>query len=293
MDDKLSEYLYSDIWNIVFFAFAVLVIASIAYVKGFFRLPKYSKKEKNPVNFIDLLVSFGIYIGISVFVGAFITKHFSFFLTKENSIAFVSWFNLILNLLIFAGLALFFTQYRTSSLSHIIKREYRAEFTYLYDAKIGFLSWFLAFPLVLLTSQIIDLLLLVLFNIKETPDQLAINYLKLVHNHPFYFGIAIIVIVILAPVIEEFLFRGVLYNFLKNYFRRRYAIIINSLIFAFFHFSIAQSYANFNIVISLFVLACFLNYLYERQQSLIAPIVLHATFNIFSIINLVYIKGIK
>ena len=93
-------------------------------------------------------------------------------------------------------------------------------------------------------------------------------------------------------ILEEFLFRGVLQNFLKKYFKRDVSIIITSLVFAFFHYSPSQKLSNISIIGSLFVLACFLSFLYERQKSLFAPIFLHATFNAISIINLIFIKGI-
>ena len=60
--------------------------------------------------------------------------------------------------------------------------------------------------------------------------------------------------------------------------------MIASLIFAAFHFSTSQGLNNIELLVSLFVLSCFLGFLYERQESLLASMALHATFNAISIL---------
>ena len=88
-------------------------------------------------------------------------------------------------------------------------------------------------------------------------------------------------IVIAAPCIEEFLFRGCLQSFLKQYMSTKGAILFSSLCFSLFHFSLSQGLGNISLCASLFVFALFLGFIYETG-SLFASVGLHMTFNIVS-----------
>ena len=85
----------------------------------------------------------------------------------------------------------------------------------------------------------------------------------------FFFGLAAIV---LAPVTEEILFRGVMYPSIKQAGFPRTALWGTSLLFALWHF-------NRLTFLPLTVIALALTLLYERRDNLLAPIVAHATFN--------------
>jgi len=85
----------------------------------------------------------------------------------------------------------------------------------------------------------------------------------------FYIGFFAIV---LAPVAEEFIFRGVLFSFVKQAGYPRIAWIGVSLLFAFIHGASV-------IFIPLFVLALALTWLYEKTDNLLAPIIAHSLFN--------------
>ncbi len=101
-----------------------------------------------------------------------------------------------------------------------------------------------------------------------------------------------ITIVILAPILEEFFFRGILQNFFKKFLNRWTSIIFTSSIFAIIHFSYTQKLGNITIVGSIFIFSLFLGFIYEKQKSLISPIFLHATFNAINVLNLIFIKGV-
>lgn len=87
----------------------------------------------------------------------------------------------------------------------------------------------------------------------------------------------IITAVILAPLIEEIVFRGVFQTALLWLFRgtRWPAILIASFVFAIIHHSVVPWQG----LISLFVLGIVWGYTYERTGSLLAPILAHAVFN--------------
>ena len=84
-----------------------------------------------------------------------------------------------------------------------------------------------------------------------------------------YLGLYAIVV---APVAEEFIFRGVLYPFLKRYGYPRLALWGVSFAFALVHTDMAT-------FLSLFALALALTWLYERTDNLLAPITAHGLFN--------------
>jgi membrane protease YdiL (CAAX protease family) len=78
--------------------------------------------------------------------------------------------------------------------------------------------------------------------------------------------------IVLAPVAEEFIFRGVLFPFVKQLGRPGLAWFGVSLLFALIHGSVA-------IFIPLFVFALAMTWLYEKTGSLLAPVVVHSLFN--------------
>ncbi|MEW6160336.1 MAG: type II CAAX endopeptidase family protein [Verrucomicrobiota bacterium] len=82
-------------------------------------------------------------------------------------------------------------------------------------------------------------------------------------------GIAAIII---APVTEEMIFRGVLYPVIKQHGFPRIALWGTSLLFAAIH-------ANMMTFVSLMLLAIFLTLLYETTDNLLAPMVTHSLFN--------------
>lgn len=78
--------------------------------------------------------------------------------------------------------------------------------------------------------------------------------------------------IVLAPLVEEILFRGILYTFLKHRVQPAFGLWISSLIFATVH-------ANAMTFVPLTVFAMVLVWLYERTDTLLTPIATHAIFN--------------
>lgn len=78
--------------------------------------------------------------------------------------------------------------------------------------------------------------------------------------------------VVMAPMAEEFIFRGVLFPFVKQRGFPKTAWIGVSLLFALIH-------ADAAVFIPLFVLALALTWLYEVTDNLLAPMFGHALFN--------------
>ncbi len=78
--------------------------------------------------------------------------------------------------------------------------------------------------------------------------------------------------VVLAPLCEEVLFRGLLYPAFKKRIGTGLAMVLTALLFALVHWHL-QTFP------ALFVLGLALAYVYERTGTLAAPITFHAIFN--------------
>ena len=89
--------------------------------------------------------------------------------------------------------------------------------------------------------------------------------------------------VLLAPLAEEVLFRGILYPALKQAGHPRLALWGTALLFAAVHLNVAT-------FVPLTVLALVLTALYEWTNNLLAPIAAHVLFNAFNVVLLVVLQ---
>jgi hypothetical protein len=90
--------------------------------------------------------------------------------------------------------------------------------------------------------------------------------------------------VVVAPVFEEVLFRGLAYPVLKQRFGTGRALLMVSAAFALIHFHLPS-------VVPLFALAIALALAYELTGSLLAAITMHALFNATSVAMLLYVRA--
>ena len=94
----------------------------------------------------------------------------------------------------------------------------------------------------------------------------------------FLFGFTAI---IAAPVVEEILFRGLLYPTIKQAGFPRAGLWVTSVLFALIHF-------NLMTFVPLIFFALALVWLYERTDTLLAPILAHAFFNAVNFLLLIF-----
>jgi len=92
--------------------------------------------------------------------------------------------------------------------------------------------------------------------------------------------------VIIAPVAEEFVFRGMLYPFVKQLGSPRAALFGVSAIFAAIHFDAGT-------FVPLFAFALVLTWLYEKTDCLLAPITAHSLFNATNLVALYFLPQIN
>ena len=103
-------------------------------------------------------------------------------------------------------------------------------------------------------------------------------YQKLVHMTSFtdvrlqYFFI--IISVILAPIVEEFYFRGLIFTYVKKTTNLTTALIISSLFFG-----LAHSLFNPFIFITHSIVAIFISLARNKSNGIIAPIIMHMIWN--------------
>lgn len=147
-----------------------------------------------------------------------------------------------------------------------------------WDLAVGAMTWFVGFPVVAAIGEISDLFLRLFLGF-ESYEQVAVRYLKQSLQNPELLAVALVTILVLAPILEELLFRGFLQTYLRGICKRKWAIVITSALFALFHLSWSQGIGNISLVLSLFSFSLFLGFVYERQASLFASIALHMVFN--------------
>ncbi|MCS1411239.1 MAG: hypothetical protein M2R45_04436 [Verrucomicrobia subdivision 3 bacterium] len=88
-----------------------------------------------------------------------------------------------------------------------------------------------------------------------------------------------LVAVILAPIVEELLFRGILYTALHQYRGRIVGVWGSSILFG-------VSHLNWLTLFPLIVMAVLLTLLYERTRNLLAPMMAHSLFNLANFVLL-------
>lgn len=88
--------------------------------------------------------------------------------------------------------------------------------------------------------------------------------------------------IIIVPIIEEIVFRGLFYKLLRSYFSIVTSMIISSFVFSIVHGTILAS-------IVLFSLGLILCLTYESYKSIIYPIIIHSLFNLFMLLLIVYV----
>lgn len=99
----------------------------------------------------------------------------------------------------------------------------------------------------------------------------AFNFMDKV-NSPLQIGVLFLLVGVIGPIFEEFLFRGVLYTSLRRHLSAPASIFLVSFLFAFIHF-------DPNVMIGLFILGMVMNVLYEKTGSLVPSIITHCLWN--------------
>ena len=114
--------------------------------------------------------------------------------------------------------------------------------------------------------------------LNELPPQQLITILINGEN-PVAASLLVALAVLLAPFVEEIIFRGAIYRFLKGYFPIFGAQWISGIFFALMHFNLMS-------FLPLVVIGVFLARIYEREGNILHPMIFHAYWNGFSLLML-------
>lgn len=85
--------------------------------------------------------------------------------------------------------------------------------------------------------------------------------------------LGVISVILIIPIFEEVLFRGLIFNELKKHLNIIIAIILQSLIFAISHGNMLQG-------IYTFIMGVVLAIVYDKTQSILTPILFHIMYNL-------------
>ena len=133
----------------------------------------------------------------------------------------------------------------------------------------GMVGYLAVLPIIFCVS-ITYHLFLIFFGYPMTIQDMALFFLK---QHSVWTIVAIFVLaVIVAPVAEEALFRGMLLPILMRSIGVGPAVFFTSIAFALIHFHIPS-------IMPLFVLALAFSIAYIYTKSIVVPIIMHALFN--------------
>lgn len=130
-------------------------------------------------------------------------------------------------------------------------------------------TWLLIWAL-----QVIYMAMLLFRGINPPPNALV----EILVNPTIWMFIAnVLLIAVVAPIVEELLFRGMLFQGLKSYFGVWTAVFLSAAIFSALHFQLIG-------FIPRLMLGIGLAYLYEKHRSILPSIGLHAINNLVAIL---------
>jgi len=131
-------------------------------------------------------------------------------------------------------------------------------------------------------SSIVVTLLVTLSGSDATPDQVLTGDIA---ETPLQLVLAVLAAVVLAPLAEELLFRGLLHRSLRTRLRIVPATIVSSVLFAVVHVDVALSQPL--ALVGLTVVGAVMAVAYERTGSLVVPVVIHAVHNAITVLAVV------
>lgn len=127
--------------------------------------------------------------------------------------------------------------------------------------------------IIILGMSVAILLNLIIFNLNK-----LIEFTNR-YNQKEIVWFTILSIGIIGPILEEYLFRGILYNKLKEFNNQKKSMILTGIIFALIHLEFSQ-------IIYAFILNFLMIFIYEKFKTIKAPIILHISLNLSTLLLL-------
>ena len=117
--------------------------------------------------------------------------------------------------------------------------------------------------------------------VKEAKVQDVLGILGTVHSVPSFAWLALLTVVVI-PITEEILFRGILFSTIRRQLGSAVAIVVSSALFALLH--------NTSVMLPVFVIGVCLAILYDRTQSIAACGAVHIMHNGVQVLLLILAK---
>jgi membrane protease YdiL (CAAX protease family) len=105
--------------------------------------------------------------------------------------------------------------------------------------------------------------------------------------HGFQLVVFVLFAVVVAPVTEEFLFRGLIYRSIRDRQGVALGAIVSAVLFGAIHFVPGPWPDALALQITMVVTGLGLAWVYERRKTLLAPIAGHAAFNLIAVVVIV------
>lgn len=274
--------------SIIAFAIIAFITLFIGWKRNFFSFPPSSAWFYS-IRWFHVACAFCIYFLFSVILSPLIGKWVQKVLLAKASthtvLSYAAWVNFL------NSTAILLCLLALIMVIPAIRRNIWLRGSHSFDQDFGtaLTAWVISFPVIIFVNQGLDWVITNLFHVTHAPEQLAVQFLKMTLGYPVLFVLALLAIIVLAPLVEEILFRGFLQSFIRQNLGRKQAIVITSLLFSLFHYSPEQKISNLTIVASLFVFSLFLGLVYEKRGSLFAPVALHSLFNTINVVNLYFL----
>ncbi len=114
------------------------------------------------------------------------------------------------------------------------------------------------------------------------PNRFAPEVTKAIRTSgtPIDLSLYFLVALVLGPVLEEVIYRGMVYSPYRRKYGRAKAVIITSVFFAMAHFALPS-----------FLFSLLLTALYEKTESIIPPIIAHSAHNLLVILSILFLEG--
>ncbi len=266
-----------------------ILSSAVAYAIKFYKFSDNKTASYPPHFFIQTVGAFALFFFVELFIVPTISLLWMYFYqVKELTLYQQGWINNFSIIVVALATAFYsFSLPEPSKKSLFGLNFFKGSERKLKDFLFGMLTWFISYPIVIVVSQLLAIVVLYLFQ-EPHVDQVVVQHLKAMAQFPLVFSLMVLSIVIFAPLCEEILFRGFLQTWLKHHLGLKGAIVVSSIVFASFHFSLAQGIDNIELLTSLFILSCFLGFIFEKNDSLLAPLGLHMFFNFIGTMMIYY-----
>ncbi len=217
---------------------------------------------------------FGIWIFAQLLIGLLLTK--TLFFSKFQDSEMVPYFATVLSdLITITAILIVAKNYFRGALKGFgldVRTLWR-------DIRLGLINYLSILPVVFFITVLVAFIGRVIIGEDfQMPNHSLIKMLD--NGTPIWLSIfAIILATMVAPIVEELLFRGIFQNYIFSLTNKSwFSIFITSALFAMVHgFSLKYHW------LSLFALSCCMGYAYIKSGSLFRSMVVHATFNLVSV----------